>query len=200
MLLEQESRVPYFFFTNEESGEDKEASEKLGYPVPKIVTYINVIPHGSKGATSVFIADEYIARKSKEAHEKRYDPKWVKEYKDGLALFLEGKAVPRNGTPLISYERIAKARREALAVQFPTVEDLAAVPDSSLGDIGLDGRVIRDLARGDIQAKKDLSPVVRELADANETIRRQEEQITKLSARLDVLEEVKTRKKHAEVA
>ena len=53
----------------------------------------------------------------------------------------------------------------------------------------MDGRVLRDMARLDIQAKKDLSPVVKELADANETIRRQQEQLDKLAKRLERLEE-----------
>ena len=89
---------------------------------------------------------------------------------------------------MILWERILKTRRTQLAMRFPTVEDLAAVPDSTLGDIGLDGRVLRDMARLDIQAKKDLSPVVKELADANETIRRQQDQLDKLTNRLDALE------------
>ena len=45
------------------------------------------------------------------------------------------------------------------------------------------------MAKADIQAKKDLSPVVKELADAKETIRRQEELIAKLSQRMDALED-----------
>ena len=62
------------------------------------------------------------------------------------------------------------------------------MPDSSLGDIGLDGRVLRDYARGDIKAKTDLSPIVKELADANETIRQQSEQLDSLTKRLDAME------------
>ena len=135
-----------------------------------------------------FFADEYIERKGKEAKDGRYDHNWVSEFKAGLASYREGKTIPSHGTPLITWERILKSRREGLVARFPTVEDLAAVPDSSLGEIGLDGRVLRDMAKGDIQAKKDLSPVVKELADANETIRRQQEQIDKLAIRLDAME------------
>ena len=58
------------------------------------------------------------------------------------------------------------------------------VPDASIGEIGMDGRVIRDMARADIQAKKDLSPVVKELADAKETVRRQEVRIEEMSVKL----------------
>lgn len=182
------SRVPFFMFQDREHGADAEASKEKGYEVPKMVTFILITPHGHKGDPLEFFADEFIARKDGDARKNLYDPAWVAEFKAGLAAWREGKVLPRNGTPLLTWERILKSRREQLAQRFPTVEDLAAVPDSSLGDIGMDGRVLRDMARGDIKAKTDLSPVVKELADANETIRRQAEQLAALTSRLDALE------------
>lgn len=185
------SRVPYFAFIDREHGADAEASKEAGYEVPKMVTFILVTPHGHKGDPIEFFADEFIERKGKEAREGRYDHAWVSEFKAGLTSFREGNEIPRHGTPMITWERILKTRRTQLVSRYPTIEDLAAVPDSSLGEVGMDGRVLRDMARADIQAKKDLSPVVKELADANETIRRQQEQLDKLSARLDAMDEDK---------
>jgi hypothetical protein len=180
--LKPEERVPFFMFQDREHGADAEASKEKGYEVPKMVTFILITPHGHKGDPLEFFADEFIERKGVEAKKGMYDPSWVGEFKAGLAAHREGRAIPRHGTPLITWERILKKRREQLAPRFQTVEDLAAVPDSSLGDIGMDGRVLRDMARGDIKAKTDLSPVVKELADANETIRRQQAQIDSLIA------------------
>lgn len=182
------SRVPFFMFQDREHGADAEASKEKGYEVPKMVTFILITPHGHKGDPLEFFADEFITRKDGDARKGLYDPAWVAEFKAGLAAWREGKVLPRNGTPLLTWERILKSRRDQLAPRFPTVEDLAAVPDSSLGDIGMDGRVLRDMARGDIKAKTDLSPVVKELADANETIRRQADQLAALTRRLDALE------------
>ena len=171
------SRVPFFFFQDREHGVNADASKEAGYEVPMVMTFILITPHGHRGDPMEFFAEEFIERKGREAREKRYDPSWVAEFKAGLVAHRDGKEIPRHGTPLILWERILKSRRTQLAMRFPTVEDLAAVPDSSLGDIGLDGRVLRDKARGDIQAKQDLSPVVAELANANETIRRQQDQL-----------------------
>lgn len=185
---DQMSRVPFFMFQDREHGSDAEASKEKGYEVPKLVTFILITPHGHKGDPLEFFADEFIERKAGDARKGMYDPQWVAEFKAGLAAFREGKVLPRNGTPLVTWERILKSRREQLAPRFPTVEDLAAVPDSSLGDIGMDGRVLRDMARLDIKAKTDLSPVVKELADANETIRQLQDQQSKLIARLEALE------------
>jgi hypothetical protein len=188
------SRVPYFQFVDREHGVDEEASKTAGYQVPRMVTFILVTPHGHKGDPLEFFADEWIERKGTEAKAGRYDHTWVAEFKAGLLAFREGKAIPRNGTPLITWERILKSRREQLVNQFPTIEDLAAVPDASLGLIGMDGRVLRDMAKAEIQAKKDLSPVVKELADAKEENRRLQEQIEKLSSRLDAMEEDKPKR------
>jgi hypothetical protein len=188
------SRVPYFMFANREHGVDAEKSKEAGYEVPKLMTFILVTPHGHRGDPMEFFADEWIERKGREAREGRYDHTWVAAFKDGLAQFREGREIPRTGTPLITWERILKTRREQLVQRFPTIEDLAAVPDSSLGDIGLDGRVLRDLAKGDVQAKKDLSPVVKELADAKEETRRLQEQVAKLMARMDGEEEDKPKR------
>lgn len=182
------SRVPFFMFQDREHGVDAAASTERGYEVPRLMTFILITPHGHKGDPIEFFADEFIARKEKEARDGRYDMAWVKEFRTGLEMHRDGKEIPRHGTPLVTWDRILKTRREALARRFPTVEDLAAVPDSSLGEIGLDGRVLRDMAKGDIQAKKDLSPVVKELAESKEENRRMQEQLTALTARLDSME------------
>ena len=182
------SRVPYFQFVDREHGADVEQSKELGYEVPKLVTFIQITPHGHKGDPMEFFATEFIERKSKEARDGRYDPTWVAEYVKGLEAHRDGKELPRSGTPLILWERILKTRRESLVRRFPTLEDLAATPDTNLGDIGLDGRVLRDMAKADLQAKTDLSPVVKELADMKEENRRNMELIESLSARLMLLE------------
>src|ERR1700676_3146592 len=151
------SRVPYFAFVDREHGVNTEATKEKGYEVPALMTFIQVTPHGHRGDPLEFFAEEFIVRKGQEAKNGSYDPRWVSAFKEGLQAFREGKELPRDGTPIMLWERILKPRREQLAHQFPTVEDLAATPDSSLGDIGLDGRVLRDMARGDIKAKTDLS-------------------------------------------
>lgn len=188
------SRIPFFKFIDREHGVDVTASDELGYQVPRLMTFILIAPHGHKGDPMEFFADDFIERKNKEARSGNYSMDWVKEFQNGLQSHRQGKEIPRNGTALITWERILKSRREQLAVQFPTVEDLAAVPDSALGNIGLDGRVLRDMAKGDIQAKKDLSPLVKELAEEKEKVRRLEEQMASLAARFEAQDEDKPKR------
>jgi hypothetical protein len=187
------ARVPYFTFVDREHGVDAPASAEKGYEVPKMMTFILVTPHGHKGDPMEFFAEEFIERKGREAREGRYDHSWVSEFKEGLAAFRQGKALPRNGTPTMTWERILKSRREGLAARFPTLEDLAATPDSSLGDIGMDGRVLRDMAIAEIQAKKDLSPVIKELADVKEENRQLKDRLDQLASRLDGIDEAPKR-------
>ena len=194
------SRVPFFMFQDREHGSDPEKSKEAGYEVPRLMTFILITPHGHKGDPLEFFAEEFIERKGREAREGRYDHAWVSEFKAGLAAHREGKEIPRHGTPLITWERILKSRREQLVRRYQTLEDLAAGPDSSLGEIGLDGRVLRDMAKAELQAKKDLSPVVMELASAKETMRQQQEQIDQLMARLDAQEKKRGRRAETETA
>ena len=185
--MEANERVPYFRFEDREFGVDEAASKERGYEVPQLKTFILITPHGHRGDPMEFFAEDFIERKEAEVKNQRYSYEWLQAFKAGLAAYRDGKAIPRDGIPLVTWERILKRRREQLAQRYPTVEELAAVPDSSLGDIGLDGRVLRDIARADIQAKKDLSPVVKELADANETIRRLQTQLDKQNEKIDKL-------------
>jgi len=188
-------KAPAFFFKDVEEGIDDVKSTELGYPVPRFITYIYITAYGQKGGASEFVAADFLQRKKREADAGLYDGGWVKQFEDAFAAFKAGKELPVNGIPTATYKRIAEKRREALAYKYPTLEDLASVPDSALIDIGLDGRNIRDLARAEVQSRKDLSPLVKELADANETIRRQEETLARLSERLDLLESAKSKKK-----
>lgn len=181
-------QTPPFCFVDRETGIDAEQSKEKEYPVPSFTTFIQIVPHGSRGEPSEFIAEEFIARKKVECNAGRYDRDWVKDFEHGYSLYKEGKAMPLKGIPLITFLLIAEQRRKELSVRFPTLEALAAVPDSGLGEIGLDGRVLRDLARNAIESRKDFSPVLKELADANETVRAQKEQIDNLAARLAKLE------------
>jgi hypothetical protein len=182
------NRVPYFRFVDREHGVDAEKTAEMGYEVPKIVTFIQVTPHGHKGDPMEFFAEEWIERKGREAREGRYEHSWVSEFKEGLAAYRAGKELPRAGTPLLTWERILKSRREQLAARYPTLEDLAAVPDSAIGEIGMDGRVLRDMAVAELQAKRDLSPLVKEVADLREDKRRLEEVVERLETRLEALE------------
>jgi hypothetical protein len=194
---QQFERVPYFIFEDREFGIDQERSALEGYDVPKICTFIKITPHGCRDF-SEWIASEFIARKKEESRAGRYNPSWIKDFEAGLAAYKEGREIPREGTPTILWKQLLQSRREQLSRNFPTVEDIAAVPDSSVIDmLGLDGRVIRDKARIEIQSNKDVQPLIRELAETKEDNRRLQEMVTELSAKVEEIAR-KTKRKTQE--
>ena len=75
-----------------------------------------------------------------------------------------------------------------MALNLTTVEDLAAVPDSGLGSVGLDGRYLRDLARNVVESGKGVGAMEKKLADAEQRVRDQATTIENLSGRLSALE------------
>lgn len=182
------NRIPFFTFKEIEFGVDAEQSRVKGYDVPMIKTFILITPHGHKGDPMEFVAQEFIERKEKQCREGTYQRQWVDEFKNGLESYRAGREIPRHGMYLMNWERILKRRREDLVTKFPTVEDLAAVPDSGLGEIGLDGRVLRDLARTEVQARVGLEPIVKELAETKEENRRLQEQMTSLLEKFRILQ------------
>ena len=192
-------QVPPFNFSQREHGIDPEATAREGYEVPRLVTFIEILPHGQRDPIS-FEAIPWLANKSREAADGRYNPQWVATFKNGYDEYLKGNEIPATGSPLILWERILKTRREALKGQFPTVEDLAACPDSNLGLIGLDGRYLRDIARADVQARKSMEPIVLELAATNEENRQLKERMDTLVRRLEALEAAGQTKRGREAA
>ena len=81
-----------------------------------------------------------------------------------------------------------------LALGITTVEQLSAVPDNALSNIGLDGRNLRDLARNFIDAGQNQGTLAKKLADAEQTVRDQAEQINRMNERLAALEAAKGKK------
>lgn len=183
-MLNNEERVPFFSFEEVEVGEDKEASLEKGYAVPKLETYIKVLPHGHKD-TIDFEVHGFLARKHREAEAGNYPKPWVQEFSSRFEAYKAGRDLPRSGIPVLTWGKLLKKDREALALRYPTVEDVAAVPDSGLTLLGLEGRIIRDKAREEIAG---LNPLKAELGKAEETIKTQAELIAKMEERLAALE------------
>lgn len=138
-------------------------------------------------------ADEWIANISRQADQGQYDPSWVAQFKAEYAAFLKGNELPREGTPIRTWALISREQGSRLINSgITTVEDLAAVPDAELmATIGLDGRNLRDLARNFLEAGNGVGGIAKKLADSEQTVRDQAEQIKRMSERLDALESSK---------
>jgi hypothetical protein len=192
----QDARPPFVRFDQAEFGVDPEASAKLGHDVPRMIHMAYITPHGSK---DVFEqpAEAWLTKIMAKAKQGDYKLEWARHFRAAFDEYLKGSELPREGTPLVHWSMIPSPtrRKQLVAAGIPTVEDLAAWPDASLGAIGLDGRYLRDIARGWITEAKDKGTYAKTLADANARIahlesqnERLEAQNNKLAQRLEALE------------
>ena len=179
---------PFVRFEYMEYGVNAEASAAAGRPIPSVRPFALIMQHGSKDCVEKD-AEEWLAQIKRLAIEGRYNAEWVARFELQFKEFCTGNELPREGTPIRTWP--APKREQVfrlLALGITTVEDLAAVPDSGLGNIGLDGRNLRDLARNFIEAGTGNAAMAKKLADAEQKARDQGEQIERMAARLAELE------------
>lgn len=192
MSVEMRKEAPPFVrFEFMECGIDAEASKKSGRQIPLVKCYALIMQHGSKDVVEKN-AEEWLEQINQKALAGTYNPEWVARFRLQYEQFCKGNELPRDGTPIRTWP--APNREQVirlLALGITTVEDLAAVPDSGLGNIGLDGRHLRDLAKHYIEAGQGVGVMAKKLADLEQadrdnkaTIERMAEQIKNLEAAL----------------
>lgn len=183
--IQTSERPPFVRFEVREHGLDAKASEEAGRPIPREVVFAIITPWGSKDELEK-VAEEWLADIRRRALQGLYPLEWSERFNLQYKAWQEGNELPREGTPIRTWQMIAKQepRRRLQALNIHTVEDLAAIPDSGLGGIGLDGRYLRDLARAWIAEGKAKGASAQALADANARIELLEEQLGRVTAQV----------------
>jgi len=188
MLGVMKEIMPHVRFEVKDYGRDEEASRKSGRHICKRATFVIIHPHGSKDETEHLI-EEWIPRKKLEASRGAYNIEWIERIEVMYAAWQKGHELPREGTPILTWQMISPEQNVRLrSLGISVVEDLAAIPDSGLAEIGLDARYLRDLARGWIAEGQQKGINAQELANATAKIREQEELIQRMAERLERLE------------
>jgi hypothetical protein len=194
MISIQKERPPFVRWEETEVGLDPVLSKEAGRPVPKVVVMALITPHGSKDVVEKQ-AVEWLEQINKKALNGEYPVEWVNFFRHSFEEWKKGNELPREGTPIRTWAMIGPGKSTAnrlIAAGITTVEDLAAFPDSNLGVIGLDGRHLRDMAKGWVDEAKDKGINAKAIADANvkisqqaETIESLKEAVADLKSRLD---------------
>lgn len=171
-----DKRPPFVRFEEREFGINQEASEKAGRPIPRVVIMACITPAGSKDVVEK-IAEEWLDQIKAKALKGEYPLEWSNFFRTAYEEWKKGNELPREGTPVKTWAMAtAEQRRRLVEIGYTTVEDLAQLPDSALGQIGLDGRYLRDLARGWITEAMDKGVNARRLADQQVQIEELERQ------------------------
>lgn len=181
--------MPYVRFENKDYGRNEQLSKAAGRHVPCNATFIIITSHGSKDS-SEHIVEEWLPRKRLEASNGAYNMDWVEHFEKQYEAWKKGHELPRDGTPILTWQLASPEQNSRLrALGITVVEDLAAIPDTGLAMIGLDGRTLRDMARAWMDEGKDKGINARALAEANAKIEAQQITIDRLNSRLAKLEE-----------
>lgn len=189
---------PFVRFEYMECGTDLPQSATAGSRIPLIKAYALIMQYGSKDVVEKD-AEEWLASIKQRAIQGQYNPEWATRFQMQYDEFLKGNELPRHGTPVRTWP--APNREQVIrlqAVGITTVEDLAAVSDSALQSIGLDGRYLRDLARNYLEESKGVGALAVKVAELEQTKRDQAEQIKRMEAQLaDFAAQLQQRKKAA---
>jgi hypothetical protein len=189
-------RPPFVRFEDREVGIDPDASKEAGRQIPIMKALALVTPHGSKDVVEKY-AEQWLDEIAAKALRGDYPLEWSNLFRAQYDAWRKGNELPRTGTPILTWQMIAikEQRTRLIALGITTVEDLAAVPDGGLGTVGLDGRYLRDLARGWLAEAKELGASAKEVADLkaenlrlSEKAELQQGTINSLRDRLDALE------------
>lgn len=183
-----DERPPFVRFEEQEIGINHEASAAAGRPVPRYVHMACITTFGSKDE-HVKNAAEWIEQIHQKAIRGEYNPDWAKRFRMQYDEYLKGNDLPREGTPMqtcpmYTKDQIARCR----AINITTVEDLAVLPDSGFGMLGMDARHMRDAAKAWLAEAKDKGIVAREIADLKVKNQSLETDNASLRTRLEALE------------
>ncbi len=191
-----DKRPPFVRFEEREIGLDAAATEREGRPIPRVQILALITPHGSKDVVEQ-VAEVWLEKIRGQAMAQQYPLEWSNFFRAQFEEWRKGNELPREGTPVKTWQMCTReASKRLIAIGITTVEDLAAYPDSGLGEIGMDGRYLRDMARGWINEAKDKGANAKALADANVEIERlnakigsQSERISRLESKIEALAE-----------
>jgi hypothetical protein len=187
MISVFDKRPPFVNFEEREMGIDVDATAREGRPIPRTVILALITSHGSKDVHEK-VAEEYLAQCKRQALGGNYPVEWLKHLELQFEEWKRGNELPREGTPVKTWAMCTReAAKRLVAAGITTVEDLAAFPDSNLSVIGMDGRYLRDMAKGWLTEAKDKGANAKALADANVEIDRLKEANAALTARVDRL-------------
>lgn len=159
---------------------------------------VKIMQHGDKFSVTEKNADDWLAQIENMARAGQYDPAWVAQFKMEYEAFLKGNELPRDGTPVRTWGAITREQGNRLiGLNLTTLEDLAATPDSGLGQIGLDGRYLRDLAKNTLESAKGTGDLAKKLAAAEQKARDQDETIKRMGAQIEEMKALLPDKKKA---
>lgn len=151
-------RPPYVMF-EQRPEEDRNASIAAGHAKFTNVDYAIITPAGSKDRVERPIS-AWFAHLEAEVRSERFPAEWLQNFKAQYAAWKEGRELPLDGTPILSWPVATPAQvKELLGLRLRTVEDLAAANEETVRRLGMGGRALKQQAVEWLAASKDIGQV-----------------------------------------
>lgn len=138
-------RPPYVTF-EVRAIEDRNASIEQGHYVAKDIDFALITPAGSKDRVERIVS-EWFAKLDEGVRSQRVNPAWPAAFKEAYKAWKEGREIPVDGTPILTWPLLSPAQVKTLIdCQIRTIEDLAASNEDTLSRIGMGGRALKQRA------------------------------------------------------
>lgn len=168
-----QAKPPYVEFEYR-SIEDRNATLEQGHYVGKEIAFAVVTPQGSKDKIEK-VAEDWLKDLETAVRDDRFPADWLRAYKGVFKDWQEGREIPLDGTPIITWPAInASQQKVILDANIRTVEDLAAANESALNYLGMGGRALKEKAQAWLDAANGAGKVAGEL----EALRKANQELT----------------------
>lgn len=169
-MIEQTKDRPAWVRFEVVEKEDRQRSAAAGYYVGTNVDYALVTPQGTKDVFKQE-AEKWFKQLAVDATQGRIPEAWVEQYKEAYKRWKAGQEIPVNGTPIKGWLRVSPSQQKAcLEMGVRTIEDLAALNDEGLRRLGMGAVQLKQVAIAELQAAKDIGPVVRQNAELQQQV------------------------------
>lgn len=188
-VAEIEARPPYVRFERR-AEEDRAASLAAGHYVAVDVDYALITPMGSKDTIERRVL-EWLPQLEQQVREERFRSSWLSAYRESYAAWKEGREIPVEGTPIMSWPALSPAQVQGvLNARVRTVEDLASANEETLQRLGMGGRALKQRAVEWLAASKDVGKIAERAAaleTANADLTAQNQSLMARLAKLEAL-------------
>ena len=164
MSVVDNDRPPYVMFERRPV-EDRAASSKEGHYVSKDVDFAIITRPGSRDTVEKE-AIPWLAELATKARAKSIPESWATGFKDSYNAWKKGEELPESGTPIKGWQMLGpSAQKDLIHAGIRTVEDLANLPDSEIGQIGTGAISFKQKAVAWLAAANDTGKAAAQIAD-----------------------------------
>ncbi len=141
MSIVDNDRPPYVAFERR-AVEDRTESEKAGRFMTRDVDFVVVTRPGSRDTVEkeaeVWVREIEEKSRSRSGQPSQVPSTWGPAFREAYKLWKSGEELPTSGTPIKGWPLLSPAaQKDVINAGIRTVEDLAALPDNELSQIGI---------------------------------------------------------------